>query len=65
VAICWTDDELRIEVANNGRNIAPSTGYGHAGMRERMRLYVGRLESRPRDDGGYVVRAYVPIGSGA
>jgi signal transduction histidine kinase len=65
VQICWTDDELRIEVANNGRNIAPSTGYGHAGMRERMRLYGGRLESGPRADGGYVVRAYVPIGSGA
>jgi signal transduction histidine kinase len=65
VQICWTDDELRIEVANNGRNIAPSTGYGHAGMRERMRLYGGRLESGPRGDGGYVVRAYLPIGSGA
>ena len=62
--ICWTADELRIEVANNGRNTAPGTGYGHAGMRERVRLYGGRLESGPRPDGGYVVRAFVPIGSG-
>jgi signal transduction histidine kinase len=65
VQICWTDDELRIEVANNGRNTAPSAGYGQAGMRERMRLYGGRLESGPRTDGGYVVRAYLPTGSGA
>jgi signal transduction histidine kinase len=63
VQICWTDDELRIEVANDGRNIAPSTGYGHAGMRERMRLYGGHLESGPRANGGYLVRAYLPIGS--
>ena len=33
-------------------------------MRERVRLYGGRVESGPRPDGGYVVRAYVPIGSG-
>jgi signal transduction histidine kinase len=65
VQICWSDEELRIEVANNGRSTAPATGYGHAGMRERVRLYGGRLESGPRPDGGYVVRAYVPIGSGA
>lgn len=63
VQIRWSEDELRIEVANNGRNTATGTGYGHAGMRERMRLYGGRLESGPRPDGGYVVRAYVPIGS--
>ena len=63
VQIRWTDDELQIEVANNGHNTAPATGHGHAGMRERMRLYGGRLESGPRADGGYVVRAYLPIGA--
>ncbi len=65
VQICWTDGELRIEVANNGRSTEPGTGYGHAGMRERVRLYGGRLESGPRPDGGYVVRAYVPLGAEA
>ncbi|MGZ4615090.1 MAG: sensor histidine kinase [Actinomycetes bacterium] len=63
VQICWTEDELRIEVANNGRNTETGTGYGHAGMRERVRLYGGHLESGPIPDGGYVVRAYLPIGS--
>ena len=57
-------DELRIEVANNGLSTASGTGYGQAGMRERVRLYGGRVESGPRPDGGYVVRAFVPIGSG-
>lgn len=65
VQIHWTDDELQIEVANNGHNTAPATGHGQAGMRERMRLYGGRLESGPRADGGYVVRAYLPIGERA
>jgi len=63
VQICWTPDELRIEVANNGLSTASGTGYGQAGMRERVRLYGGRVESGPRPDGGYVVRAFVPIGS--
>ena len=64
VSICWTPDELRIEVANNGRSTESGTGYGQAGMRERVRLYGGRVESGARPDGGYVVRAFVPIGSG-
>ena len=62
VQICWSEEELRIEVANTGRTSATGTGYGHAGMRERVRLYGGRVESGPRAEGGYVVRAFVPIG---
>jgi len=65
VQICWSAEELRIEVANTGRNSVTGTGYGHAGMRERIRLYGGRVESGPRPEGGYVVRAYVPIGPAA
>jgi hypothetical protein len=65
VRICWREHDLRIEVANDGRNTAPSTGHGSAGMRERVRLYGGRLESGPRTEGGCVVRAYVPIGPAA
>ena len=62
VQICWSEEELRIEVANTGRTSVTGTGYGHAGMREHVRLYGGRVESGPRDEGGYVVRAFVPIG---
>jgi signal transduction histidine kinase len=65
VRICWAEQELRIEVTNDGRNTEAGTGYGQAGMRERMRLYGGRLESGPGAEGGYVVRAYLPIGTPA
>lgn len=65
VHICWADDELQIEVVNDGRNTAKGSGYGLAGMRERVRLYGGRVESGPRPEGGYGVRAYVPIGAGS
>ncbi len=65
VSIGWGERELRIEVANDGRDIGDGSGFGHAGMRERLRLYGGRLESGARPEGGYLVRAYVPIGSDA
>ena len=63
VRICWGERELRIDVANDGRDIGHGVGFGQAGMRERLRVYGGRLESGARPEGGYVVRAYVPIGS--
>jgi signal transduction histidine kinase len=63
VRVRWAPEELRIEVGNDGRSRleAAHTGFGHAGMRERLGLYGGRLESGPDADGGYVVRAYLPV----
>ena len=63
VHLRWAADELRIEVRNNGHYDGTSTGYGNAGMRERLRLYGGRLEAGPAASGGYVLQAYLPIGS--
>jgi signal transduction histidine kinase len=37
-------------------------GHGLAGMRERAQLVGGTLESGPRDEGGYLVVARLPIG---
>jgi signal transduction histidine kinase len=34
-------------------------------MRERVSLYGGDIASGPRDGGGYVVRARLPIGAAA
>jgi signal transduction histidine kinase len=65
VRIQWASDELRIEVANDGRNTSNGTGFGQEGMRERLRLYGGRLESGPRPEGGYLVRARLPVGAEA
>jgi signal transduction histidine kinase len=63
VRVRWAPDVVRIEVGNDGRTRleGPHTGFGHAGMRERLGLYGGRLESGPGIDGGYVVRAYLPV----
>ena len=65
VRIHWGERELTLEVANDGRVTPEGNGYGHVGMQERLRLYGGRLESGARPEGGYVVRAHVPIGPDA
>ena len=47
-----------------GRGAAsPSSGSGQGlvGMRERVALYGGELEARPRAEGGFIVRASLPI----
>ncbi len=62
VTIRWAPAELLIEVANNGRSSQSDVaGFGLAGMRERLDLYGGRLDSGPRIDGGYVVCARLPL----
>jgi signal transduction histidine kinase len=65
VTLRWRDDELELEVANNGHSEAASNGTGHglAGMRERVALCGGTLETGPRDGGGFVVRCHLPLGS--
>ncbi len=65
VTLRWRDDELELEVANNGSSEASTNGSGHglAGMRERVALCGGTLEAGPRDGGGFVVRCHLPLES--
>ncbi len=66
VALCYGQDELMIEVVNDGgggeRNGAGG-GHGLIGMRERAALYGGTLEAGPQLDGGFAVRATMPLRS--
>jgi signal transduction histidine kinase len=58
---------LQVDVVNDG-GAAPAafgdgTGTGLAGMRERAVALGGTLEAGPRPEGGFAVRAWLPVAS--
>jgi signal transduction histidine kinase len=62
VRLRYATDALGIVVANDGVNGGPvGRGHGSTGMRERVALYGGTVDSGPRD-GGFLVAATLPIG---
>jgi signal transduction histidine kinase len=67
ILVRWGGHELEVCVANapapNGRApaLAPGTAHGIIGMRERVALYGGTFEAHARPDGGFIVRARLPI----
>jgi signal transduction histidine kinase len=66
VTVGCTDSAVTIEVTDDGPGnpvpLAPGGGQGLAGMRERVALFGGELRAGPRPDGGFSVRARLPIG---
>ncbi|MFD7164671.1 ATP-binding protein [Streptomyces violascens] len=66
VSVCRDEEAVRIEVSDNGRPgnrswRSAGSGRGLAGMRERASLLGGTLEAGPGPDGGFEVRAVLPI----
>lgn len=62
VSVDYRDDDLLIEVIDEGRGCAAvDGGYGIAGMRERVELLHGDLTAGPRAGGGFRVTARLPV----
>jgi signal transduction histidine kinase len=64
VLVRVTDAELRLDVVDSGGTSVrggDGAGRGLLGMRERVTAYGGELEAGPRPEGGFAVRARLPI----
>jgi signal transduction histidine kinase len=66
VCIEYGQDELRVEVLDDGRGpdarAEHAVGHGLVGMRERAELVGGRVCTGRRPEGGFAVRAVLPVG---
>jgi signal transduction histidine kinase len=63
VLIRYVDSRVQLEITDDGAGVTTADGLGHGlvGMRERVALYGGTLEAGPRDGGGFVLRAELPM----
>ncbi|WP_308120175.1 sensor histidine kinase [Streptomyces poriferorum] len=65
VTLAYEPDALRIDVTDTGGTpgIGAVGGGGHGlmGLRERIAVYGGTLDTGPTPDGGYRVRALIPL----
>jgi signal transduction histidine kinase len=64
VTVRFAGEGIEVEIADDGAAVngsGRSEGESLAGMRERVALYGGTLQSGPRAGGGYLVRAQLPV----
>ncbi len=67
VCIRYGPGELEIEVLDDGGGTGNGHvgGHGLAGMRERVAVFGGDFLAGPREEGGWSVRASLPLGGGS
>jgi len=63
VVIRYQADDLELEISDDGPGTgdASGSGYGLVGMRERVSVYGGELQSERRPGGGYALRVRLPL----
>lgn len=66
VTVAYGAESLDLSIVDDGRALTESPvdheGHGLVGMRERVSAYGGFLSTGPRADGGFIVRATLPVG---
>ena len=69
VEVQYHDDDVAINVTNTRGDQSlprePGGGHGVLGMRERVSAIGGRIDTGPDPDGGFHVRAVLPVVGGA
>jgi signal transduction histidine kinase len=65
VVVRYSDRVVEVEVTDDGSEPGNGkiAGYGLAGMRERVELHGGTLEAGSRSEGGFSVKARLPLGA--
>lgn len=66
VTVRYGEHDLELEVADDGSGASVNgsrrgSGHGLVGMRERVALYGGEVRAGPGPEGGFVVRASLPL----
>jgi signal transduction histidine kinase len=63
VTVRYRPDELEIEVRDNGHGSATSDGLGHGliGVRERVKIYGGKMSAGTASNGGFVLSTRLPL----